>query len=281
MPRPIHRSLAVCMTALTLLGIFAAPVATASRPAIGQNGQGTVLIVGDSLTFGANYFGRLAVKAQGTNIWTRVALDAKNGRKATVGAKIIANRLTSSTTAIVVALGTNDMISKSETWYPSYAIDTVMEQANGLPVLWVNLEFSPTGRADWRARGVRFNRALRAATDRYPNLVIADWNTFFTPKGQSRFVADGVHLTVTGYKTRTNYFINQMRLFGQRIVEATTTTTSTTTSTTSTTTSTTVPVTTPSSTTPSSTTPSSTTTSPTAPTAPPDSSSSSTTSPSP
>ena len=273
MPRPIYRSLAVSMTVLTLLGIFVAPVATASRPAIGPNGQGTVLVVGDSLTFGANYFGKLAVKAQGTNIWTNVVLDAKNGRKATVGAKVIANRLTSSTTAIVVALGTNDMISKSETWYPTYAIDTVMAQAEGLPVLWVNLEFSPTGRADWRARGVRFNRALRAATNRYPNLMIADWNTFFTPKGQSRFVADGVHLSVTGYKTRTTYFINQMRMFGQRIVEATTTTTSTTTSTTSTTTSTTVPATTPGSTTPSSTTPS--------PTAPPDSSSSSTTSPSP
>ena len=250
MPRPIYRSFAVCMTALTLFGIFAVPVATASRPAIGLNGQGTVLVVGDSLTFGANYFGRLAVKAQGTNIWTNVVLDAKNGRKATVGAKVIANRLTNSTTAIVVALGTNDMISKSESWYPSYAIDTVMQQAGDLPVLWVNLEFSPTGRADWRARGVRFNRALRAATNRYPNLVIADWNTFFTPKRQSRFVADGVHLTVTGYKTRTSYFINQMRLFGQRIVEATTTTTSTTTSTTSTTT-TTVPATSPTSTTPS------------------------------
>jgi lysophospholipase L1-like esterase len=264
------------MTALTLLGFFAAPVATASRPAIGPNGQGTVLVVGDSLTFGANYFGRLAVKAQGTNIWTNVVLDAKNGRKATVGAKVIANRLTNSTTAIVVALGTNDMISKSESWYPTYAIDTVMEQAGGLPVLWVNLEFSPTGRADWRARGVRFNRALRAATNRYPNLVIADWNTYFTPKGQSRFVADGVHLSVTGYKTRTSYFINQMSLFGQRIVDATTTTTSTTTSTTSTTTtttSTTVPATTPGSTTPS------TSTTPTS--APSPSSSSSTTSPSP
>ena len=261
MHRSIHRPLAVCVTVLTLLGIAAVPATAARKPAMGANGQGTVLVVGDSLTFGANYFGKLGVKAQGTNIWTNVVLDAKNGRKATVGAKIIANRLSSSTTAIVVALGTNDMISKSESWYPTYAIDTVMDQAGGLPVLWVNLEFSPTGRADWRARGVRFNRALQSATRRYPNLVIADWNKFFTPKGQSRFVADGVHLSVTGYKTRTTYFINQMKLFGQRIVDATTTTITTTTSTSSTTTTTTVPATTttnPDSST-SSTTPSSTT----------------------
>lgn len=272
MHRSIVRPLAVCMTVLTLLGIAAVPATAARKPAIGANGQGTVLVVGDSLTFGANYFGKLAVKAQGTNIWTHVVLDAKNGRKATVGAKIIANKLTSDTTAIVVALGTNDMISKSESWYPAYAIDTVMEQAGGLPVLWVNLEFSPTGRADWRARGVRFNRALQAATSRYPNLVIADWNTFFTPKGQSRFVADGVHLSVTGYKTRSSYFINQMKLFGQHIVDATTTT-----STTSTTSTTTVPATTTVPDLPtSSTMPSATTT----PTSAPSSSSSSSTPPS-
>ena len=257
-----RRRLAVCMTVVSLLLVSAVPASAARKPAIGPNGQGTVLVVGDSLTFGANYFGKLATRAQGTNIWTKVTLDAKNGRKATVGARIIADKLTSTTTAIVVALGTNDMISKSETWYPRYAIDTVMEQAGDIPVLWVNLEFSPTGRADWRSRGVRFNRALRAATSDYPNLIIADWNKFFTPKGQSRFVADGVHLSVTGYKTRSTYFINQMSLFGQRIVDATTTSTSSTT----TTSTTTVPATT------------STTTSPdtTTTTAPPSSTSSST-----
>jgi lysophospholipase L1-like esterase len=239
-----HRRLAVCMTVVSLLAITAVPANASRKPAIGPNGQGTVLVVGDSLTFGANYFGSLSSRAQGTNIWTKVTLDARNGRKATVGAKVIANKLTNTTTAIVVALGTNDMISNSATWYPRYAIDTVMEQAGGLPVLWVNLEFSPTGRADWRSRGVRFNRALQAATSDYPNLTIADWNKFFTPKGQSRFVADGVHLSVTGYKTRSSYFINQMKLFGQRIVDATTTT-STSSTTTTTTSSTTVPATTP------------------------------------
>jgi lysophospholipase L1-like esterase len=230
---PTHRRITVCMTVVTLLVFFtASPIATASKPAIGPNGQGTVLVVGDSLTFGANYFGKLGVKAQSTNIWTKVVLDARNGRKATVGAKIISDKLTNTTTAVVVALGTNDMISKSETWYPAFAIDSVMEQVGDIPVLWVNLEFSPTGRADWRARGVRFNRALKAAALRYPNLVVADWNTFFTPKGQSRFVADGIHLSVTGYKTRTTYLINQMKLFGQRIVDATTTTTTSSTTTT-------------------------------------------------
>lgn len=225
MRHSLRRKFGVVATAALLLAAAAVPVASAAKPAIGPNGQGTLLIVGDSLTFGANYFGKLSSKAQSTNIWTKVILDAKNGRKATVGATVIADRLTDTTTAIVVALGTNDMISKPMSWYPDYAIDTVMEQVGALPVLWFNLEFSPTGRADWRSRGVRFNRALQKATLRYPNLVVADWNKFFTPKGQSRFVADGVHLSVTGYKTRTSYFISKMTEFAEQIISATTTTT--------------------------------------------------------
>ena len=235
----LRRKIGVVVTTMLLLASAAVPVASATKPVIGPNGQGTLLIVGDSLTFGANYFGKLGAKAQSTNIWTKVILDAKNGRKATVGASVIADRLTDTTTAIVVALGTNDMISKPMSWYPDYAIDTVMEQVGALPVLWVNLEFSPTGRADWRSRGVRFNRALQKATLRYPNLYVGDWNKFFIPKGQSRFVADGVHLSVTGYKTRTTYFLNKMTEFAEHIIAATTTTTTvTTTSTSSSTTST-------------------------------------------
>lgn len=230
----LRRKIGVALTVLALLTASAAPLAHASKPSIGLNGQGTLLMVGDSLTFGANYFGKLGVKSQATNIWTKVVVDAKNGRKATVGAKVIADRLTDSTTAIVVALGTNDMISKPAAWYPDFAIDTVMEQVGTIPVLWVNLEFSPTGRADWRSRATRFNRALKNATTRYPNLVVADWNKFFTPKGQSRFVADGVHLTVTGYKTRTSFFLAQLDIFARQIIDATTTTSSTTVTTTST-----------------------------------------------
>lgn len=224
----LRRNICVALTVAALLTATGTTLAHASTPAIGPNGQGTLLMVGDSLTFGANYFGKLGTKAQATNNWTKVVVDAKNGRKATVGAKVIADRLTDTTTAIVIALGTNDMISKPATWYPDYAIDTVMEQVGALPVLWVNLEFSPTGRSDWRLRATRFNRALRNATSRYPNLVVADWNKFFTPKGQSRFVADGVHLTVTGYKTRTSFFLSQLNVFARQIIDATSTTTTTT-----------------------------------------------------
>ena len=203
--------------------------------AIGANGQGTLLVVGDSLTVGTEAFGSLSTKVSALGTWTDVVMDAKDGRKASLGATVIKKTITSSTTAIVVALGTNDMISKPEAWYPRWVIDTVMQKTRGLPVLWVNLEFSQTGRSDWRARGVRFNRELRLAKQRYPNLSIADWNTAFTPQSKSRFIVDGVHLTVSGYKTRSKFLVPAISSFGSYIVNASTTTsTSSTTSTTST-----------------------------------------------
>ena len=203
--------------------------------AIGANGQGTLLVVGDSLTVGTEAFGSLSTKVSALGTWTNVFMDAKVGRKASLGATVIEKTITSSTTAIVVALGTNDMISKPEAWYPRWVIDTVMQKTRGLPVLWVNVEFSQTGRSDWRARGVRFNRELRLAKQRYPNLSIADWNTAFTPQSKSRFIVDGVHLTVSGYKTRSKFLVPAISSFGSYIVNASTTTsTSSTTSTTST-----------------------------------------------
>jgi hypothetical protein len=118
-----------------------------------------------------------------------------------------------------------------------------MAETRNLPVLWVNTEFSALGRRDWIGRSVRFNKALVKAQARWPQLRIADWNTSFTPKASSRFIADGVHLTVSGYKTRATFMVNALRTYGMQVVDASTTTTSTTT--TSTSTSTVPPTTTP------------------------------------
>ena len=234
-PRLSTRLGVVAVAAVALFAVFMVqpPRSAQGRSvAIGANGQGTLLVVGDSLTVGTEAFGTLSKKVNALGTWTSVKINAKVGRKASLGASVIEKGLTDSTTALVIALGTNDMISKPETWYPRWVIDTVMNKTRGLPVLWVNLEFSQTGRKDWRARGVRFNKELRLAKLRYPNLTIADWNTAFTPKSKSRFINDGVHLTVSGYKTRSSFMVPAIYSFGSAIVNASTTTSTTTTSTT-------------------------------------------------
>ena len=232
---PRRRGFAVSVVAILGLCLLQTPQLVHGKSvAIGANGQGSLFVVGDSLTVGTEAFGTLSTKVKALGIWTNVVMDAKVGRKASLGASVIEKGITASTTALVVALGTNDMISKPETWYPRWVIDTVMLKTRGLPVLWVNLEFSQTGRSDWRARGVRFNKELRIAKLRYPNLQIADWNTAFNPVSKSRFIEDGVHLSVSGYKTRSAFLVPEISSFGTAIINATTTTSSTSTTTTST-----------------------------------------------
>ena len=185
------------------------------------------MIIGDSLTLGADAFGSLAAKIRKTNKWTSVSIDYRVGRKASVGADMLPDKILDNTTAIVVALGTNDMLSRTESWYPRWVIDRVMANTLDIPVLWVNLKF-PDTRLNWKSRGNRFNRELQKAKLRYPTLTIADWNTSFIPKSGSRFISDGVHLTVSGYRTRASFLIPTISKFGTTIVNATSTTTSTT-----------------------------------------------------
>lgn len=239
------RRIAIPITLLCLVLANVVPVSYAQGPTspVSVSGQDTLLFVGDSLTVGADWFGKMKPRIESLDTWSQVVIDAKTGRKATLGAVTLKNRMTSSVSAIVIALGTNDMISRREPNYPPKAIDAVMAQSAGLPVLWFNIKFSPTGRGDWRFRGLRFNRALRDAQTRWPNLMIADWNKSFVPSGKSRYISDGVHLTVSGYKTRANFTVAQLKTFGQAIVDATTTTTTTPITTTSTTTTATTPTT--------------------------------------
>jgi hypothetical protein len=236
----------ICQSLVVALcfSVFVVPQLShaASTPSlINPNGQDHLLIIGDSLSVGTDYFGKLQSRIERLSIWTTVSIDDKEGRKASLAAPILKKQLTSDTTAIVIALGTNDMISRRESWYPAYVIDLVMEKTRGLPVLWVNTEFSALGRRDWVSRSVRFNRALVNAQVRWPQLHIANWNKSFTPKASSRFIADGVHLTVSGYKTRASFMVKALSTFGTQVVDASTTTTSTTTTTPTTSTTTTIP----------------------------------------
>ena len=211
--------------------------ATAQPRVLNANGQGNLLIIGDSLTLGSDAFGSLAAKIRKTKKWKSVTINTGIGRKASVGADMLPNKILGNTTAIVVALGTNDMMSRTESWYPRWVIDRVMANTLDIPVLWVNLKYSDD-KLNWISRGNKFNKALRQATLRYPTLTIADWNTSFVPKSGSRFIADGVHLTVKGYRTRASFLIPTITKFGTAIVNATSTTTSTTTTIESTTTTT-------------------------------------------
>lgn len=224
-PRP-RRHTPVVVTCTLLLSIFSfLPDSAVAQPSrFGINGQSKILIMGDSLTIGTAAFGSLSSKIKKTGLWTSVVLNTLEGRKASVGADLLVKSISLDTTAMVIALGTNDMLSRTEKWYPKWVIDKVMKRTKNIPVLWVNLKFSDSNES-WKRRAARFNRELLKATTRYSNLSVADWNTSFIPKAESRFIADGVHLTVKGYRTRAAFMVPLIRRFGNDIVNATSTTT--------------------------------------------------------
>ena len=193
-------------------------------------------MVGDSLTVGTDYFGKLSAKLSALGIWNKVVVDAKVGRKTGAGGDELKKLLKTypNTTAVVIALGTNDMIVHSERSYPTTSLQNILSVSGNLPILWINPTFSATIHPNWVVRAQRMSALLASTSTMKSNFYVADWAKYFTPKGPSRYISDGVHLTVSGYKTRTSFMVNQVLGFGQTIVLSTTTTTTTTATSTST-----------------------------------------------
>jgi hypothetical protein len=94
---------------------------------------------------------------------------------------------------VVVQLGYNDWGSGDL----SSAIDPMMQAllARGVKqVAWVNLAQHMTG-----STHASKNAALAAATSRWPNLTVLDWNAASNTSERVRwFTSDGIHLTLTG-----------------------------------------------------------------------------------
>ncbi len=232
--RDTHRVVAslsvVLVLTLTMLG---------THGRAGAAPAGTLLVVGDSLTVGASVLGKFSGSERTVRAsWKKVVVEAKVGRTARQGASIVATRVRSTrATAVMVALGTNDLMGRRTAREARALIDAVMSAAGSRPVLWVNIEFGTLPARERPARARMFNTELRRASTRWPNLRIADWNRSFTPKGRSRFLADGVHLTTSGYGTRAEFYAREaasFRTWIDTVLNSTTTTSSTTTSTTST-----------------------------------------------
>ncbi|MFM1791294.1 MAG: GDSL-like Lipase/Acylhydrolase family [Actinomycetota bacterium] len=215
-----------CLMTVSVAASLPHPSPATALPAT-PNGQGALVVIGDSLMEGSSVFGNLGSRLTSLRTWTSVAIDHKRGRKTSESYALVKRRLAAAKnpTAIVIALGTNDMISHGEPSWPARVIERMMVESKGLPVLWVNTSFNGAVHPDWKLRASRFNRILRAARAQWPNLFVADWSGYFVPRGPSRYIADGVHLTVSGYKTRAAWLTSQIRLFGTTIVNGTTTTT--------------------------------------------------------
>lgn len=150
-----------------------------------------VLLIGDSITVmaGGSEFERAG--------WT---FNAYPGRTTPQGTELAQNLNASTREVVIVALGTNDYRDTADAY--SVKIDKMMDVIGPGPrVIWVNVDATTNQLA---SAGPGVNTALAAATDRYPNLRVADWNTYVqtvegTPGLRS---GDGIHYDLKGSELR-------------------------------------------------------------------------------
>jgi peptidoglycan hydrolase-like protein with peptidoglycan-binding domain len=105
-----------------------------------------------------------------------------------------ANALPSGLDLVVVELGYNPSTNMAA---DIDAMMNALRARNVRRVAWVNmadLRVGPGGTSYYAAA----NAALRAATSRWTNLTILDWNAASTVPERPRWFVDGVHLTTTG-----------------------------------------------------------------------------------
>ena len=103
----------------------------------------------------------------------------------------------------VFALGTNEAanVSAGSTIGYDERIDTMMNVADGDPVLWVNVRSLVTDGGPYDNSNMQgWDKALLAACSSYPNMRIYDWDSEVK---DDWFIEDGIHFTTQGYRARS------------------------------------------------------------------------------
>jgi hypothetical protein len=162
-----------------------------------------VFVVGDSLTFGAQFFGGLDAKLAAAGYQARV--DGRVGRFITGGATVLDNEVAHGRLEplVFVALGDNEVADHWNAKNISASIDQLMVSAGDRWVIWMNTEVrDPT-------QATTFNAVLEGKRQIYRHLLIADWHSL-----NLAGLFDGpVHLTPTGYKVRADFTVSSLNTF--------------------------------------------------------------------
>lgn len=213
----------------------------------------SLLIIGDSITWGTDYFAKAQKLVAGDGQWANVVVDGQYSRRVAFPTPNTSIRMSGVKSylklkgeglkpdAVIVALGSNDVALETKPEIYEKIIRDLMNTIGNVPVTWLTVN-----RRDTKAifaRSVVFNTVLVKLTSEYPNLVLSDWSAIINDN--SKLMSwDKVHLTPTGYAIRAKLYQSLARDIYERYWIATLPTTTTTSSTvlaTTTTVATTVP----------------------------------------
>lgn len=174
----------VAPTTTTTVAPTTTTTTTAPPPPPTLPNSGSMFVLGDSVLLGAagavpNFFPGWAV-----------TYDALQNRRLTQGIEVLQQRRSEIGEVVVVMLGNNFIPNEEGKTYATQ-IDQAMAVMRDVPlVVWLTV-------AEIDANRTEINQAIRDATARWPNLVVADWSTIAS--GHPEWTADDqLHLGTTG-----------------------------------------------------------------------------------
>ena len=175
----------------------------------------TLLVLGDSLTWGAAYkgFGNVVPKLNALGTFEKVIVDGVHARNISGPARTSRNGVKTYKDytkkgivpdAVIVALGSNDLQQSPKTSFYLREIRELLNLIGPRPVVWVNVY--RTDLPIYPKRSATFNEALLVATSEYLNLTILDWSTelIANPKW---LAFDKLHLQPVGYRARATMYV--------------------------------------------------------------------------
>ena len=232
MTRRLRNAVAGLIAATSVLvGLGLAAIASPANAT--ANPPTTLLVLGDSLTWGANYFAKSQARLAAANTFDVVLVDSRWGRR-TSGLsstrysgnaalkQLIADGVRP--TAVIVALGTNDVAIFTKRREYVTLIQDLMTTIGNVPVAWVNVHRIDSASTIRGSR--RFNAALGQVLANYPLANVFDWAE--VAKNNPKVIdPDKIHLTPLGHEVRTKVYLELATTLAQRASDITTTTTST------------------------------------------------------
>ena len=177
--------------------------------------QRTLLVLGDSLTWGTAYkgFGNVVPQLQALGTFEKVIVDGVHARNISGPARTSRNGVKTYKEyikkgmvpdAVIVALGSNDLQQSPKASFYLREIRELLKLIGPRPVVWVNVYRSDS--PSYPRRSATFNAALLNATSEFPNLAILDWSTqlIANPKW---LAFDKLHLQPIGYRARATMYV--------------------------------------------------------------------------
>ena len=197
---------------------------------------GTLLVLGDSITFGTAYpgFGNVTPQLRALGTFSTVIVDSAYSRNVSGpagtkrnGVKTYKQLLKSGVrpTAVLIALGSNDLQQSPLPSFHEPRIRELLALIGDIPVVWINVLRTDTGY--YKRRSAMFNALLARLTLEYPNLKVVDWASMIA-QNPKWFAFDKLHLQPIGYRARAAVYVEAAEAMWVALMPTTTTTTTTT-----------------------------------------------------